>query len=296
MARRAGNERGAAVTSGYDAWNRRIKKSYGGATFYFIPALDGQQLAEYYSSGGWQADYVYLNGVPIARLGNSSQGGREYYLTDHLGTPHVLADSAKTVRWKSRSYPFGVIYNEVTSTSNYVRFPGQWKDSETRLTYNWHRYYNPRIGRYYQADPLGVHGDETNMYAYALNSPLRYIDPTGLSSWRPGIVIALNGLSDQFSSFWGSEVTPVIQPWLDGEYFGTNYGEFAVDYWASKYNQKSDKCEDDQFRPLYGTMGGFAALWTKDTWKETASTLGGGYLTRVIGPFPPRDLHRMSVE
>ncbi|MDZ4722653.1 MAG: RHS domain-containing protein [candidate division Zixibacteria bacterium] len=121
---------------GYDAWHRRIKKSYGGATFYYIPALDGQQLSEYYSSGGWQADYVYLNGVPIARLGNSSQGGREYYLTDQLGTPQALTDSAKTVWWKTKYYPFGGLYGETISISNFAHFPGQWRESDGELTYN----------------------------------------------------------------------------------------------------------------------------------------------------------------
>jgi len=184
---------GTTITMGYDAWHRRIKKSYGGAHIYFIPALDGQQ-----------ADYVYLNGTAIARLGNSSQGNREYYITDQLGTPHVLADSAKTVRWKSRSYPFGVIYNEVTSTTNYVRFPGQWKDSESRLTYNWHRYYNPRIGRYYQADPINLLGG-INLYAYVDNNPVMGFDLLGLKNFsceETEKIIAEAGIQSLWDAFF----------------------------------------------------------------------------------------------
>jgi len=79
--------------------------------------------------------------------------------------------------------------SEIVDT-NTMRFPGMYRDSAIlHIQHNWHRYYNPRIGRYYQADPLGVHGDETNLYAYALNNPLRYTDPSGLITeviiWQP---------------------------------------------------------------------------------------------------------------
>ncbi|MEQ1714285.1 MAG: RHS repeat-associated core domain-containing protein, partial [Hyphomicrobium sp.] len=49
---------------------------------------------------------------------------------------------------------------------------------------NWHRHYDPTIGRYMQPDPLGF-VDGPSVYAYARNSPLEWIDPTGLQTPDP---------------------------------------------------------------------------------------------------------------
>jgi RHS repeat-associated protein len=59
-----------------------------------------------------------------------------------------------------------------------LRYPGQYYDAETGLHYNWHRYYDPRIGRYITSDPIGLRGG-LNTYAYTNNNPLRYIDIFG---------------------------------------------------------------------------------------------------------------------
>jgi len=47
------------------------------------------------------------------------------------------------------------------------------------LYYNWHRYYKPTLGRYYQADPL-ILNKGLNLYTYVSNNPLNLSDPTGL--------------------------------------------------------------------------------------------------------------------
>ncbi|HEY3445059.1 MAG TPA: RHS repeat-associated core domain-containing protein [Myxococcales bacterium] len=71
-----------------------------------------------------------------------------------------------------------------------LRFPGHYEDAETGLFENWHRYYDPSIGRYLQPEPLmtspkgfaeaATSGAALLPYAYAANNPLRYTDPTGL--------------------------------------------------------------------------------------------------------------------
>jgi RHS repeat-associated protein len=62
------------------------------------------------------------------------------------------------------------------------RFTGQRLDN-TGLYYYGARYYDPTIGRFISADLIvKSYADPQNLnrYAYALNNPLKYVDPTGL--------------------------------------------------------------------------------------------------------------------
>jgi RHS repeat-associated protein len=52
---------------------------------------------------------------------------------------------------------------------------------EDGLSYNWHRTYDPALGRYSQADPLGF-VDGPNVFGYAQSSPAMKVDPRGLHS------------------------------------------------------------------------------------------------------------------
>jgi RHS repeat-associated protein len=59
------------------------------------------------------------------------------------------------------------------------RFPGQYFDEEAGLCYNRYRFYDPEIGLYISADPLGLQGG-LGAYEYARGTPFRVADPEGL--------------------------------------------------------------------------------------------------------------------
>ena len=61
--------------------------------------------------------------------------------------------------------------------------PRQYYDEETGLHYNRFRYYDPSIGRYISADPIGQDGG-ANLFAYSFIDPVNLVDPFGLIGSR----------------------------------------------------------------------------------------------------------------
>ena len=77
--------------------------------------------------------------------------------------------------------PLGVCRNSTGDLGTDKLFTGQRLDG-TGLYYYGGRYYDPTIGRFISADtivPDFTNPQAFNRYSYALNNPLRYIDPTG---------------------------------------------------------------------------------------------------------------------
>ena len=109
--------------------------------------------------------------------GPGSQSGMIH--NDHLATPQKMTDSSGTVVWAADYKPFGEATITVSTITNNLRFPGQYYDAETGLNYNYFRDYNPVIGRYVQADPIGLTGG-INLYRYVGNHPVKRVDPFGL--------------------------------------------------------------------------------------------------------------------
>jgi len=94
------------------------------------------------------------------------------------------------VVWQADYDPFGKATvnddpdgNGIHVTNN-IRFPGQYYDNETGLHYNYHRYYDPGIGRMASPDPVIGTPEQPqsyNLYPYVGNQPVNRIDPKGLN-------------------------------------------------------------------------------------------------------------------
>ena len=166
---------------GCDSQNRRVRKSVGAKTTYYLYDLESRLIAEIAGSGRVLREYVWLGQEPVALLEYELRPGLYYYINDHLGTPQRLITGEGTVVWQAAYLPFGRTQAQLGTVQNNLRFPGQYYDAETGLHYNWHRYYDPETGRYLSPDPIGLEGG-LNLYAYMENDPVNWVDPWGLFS------------------------------------------------------------------------------------------------------------------
>ncbi|MBL0042694.1 MAG: RHS repeat protein [Xanthomonadales bacterium] len=113
---------------------------------------------------------------PVAIQQTGDTPGWRYPETDHLGTPHGLISKAGTETTDLRANAFG--QTELNGESLPLRFAGQMEDDETENYYNFHRDYEPGLGRYRESDPIGLKGG-VNSYWYSNGAPVILIDQDG---------------------------------------------------------------------------------------------------------------------
>ena len=165
---------------GYDSQNRRVRKTVGAKTTYYLYDLENRLIAEISGDGTVLREYIWLENEPLALREYELRPGLYYYINDHLGAPQQLITADGTTVWQAAYLPFGEAQLRVGTVQNNLRFPGQYYDAETGLHYNWNRYYDPEIGRYISPDPIGLEGG-MNLYAYVGNDPVNWMDPWGLT-------------------------------------------------------------------------------------------------------------------
>ncbi len=104
-------------------------------------------------------EYIWLDDMPLAVVADVDTMTPKLWFVhaDHLDRPAVMTDGTKAVVWDAWYFPFGEARAITGTATNNMRFPGQYFLVESGLAYNWHRHYDPTLGRYLQADPLRVH-------------------------------------------------------------------------------------------------------------------------------------------
>src|SRR5688572_2965757 len=108
-----------------------------------------------------------------------------FYHTDAIGSVRVVTDASGQVLERYDDQPFGGPWLTPPTRPEARRFAGKERDVESGFDYFGARYYTSGTGRFTSVDPVleiekaQVEPQRWNRYAYALNSPLRVIDPDG---------------------------------------------------------------------------------------------------------------------
>jgi RHS repeat-associated protein len=215
----ANNEQGSEIARyAYDPFGRRIAKTVSqnpsgqgstGTTLYFYadegliaevdgsPTNNGGNITTTYgwmpnntwgTAPQWKRDHAGQSGATDVQGSANTNGITHYVHVDHLGTSQRLTNTQGETTWRAVSEAFGKTFVDTTlaptttgTTTNNLRFPGQYEDQETGTYYNYMRTYLPMVGRYGESDPVGLSAG-VNTYAYAAVNPLRFIDSDGLTS------------------------------------------------------------------------------------------------------------------
>lgn len=167
----------------YDAASLRVQKTTGGTSldYYYDPS--GNVTAVYNGSTFTRGE-VFLGAKHVATYVNSHT---YFHFKNWIGSESTRTDESGTKVQDCEWYAFGELKACTTNTNAFAYTPygyaGYERDEETGLDHMQFRYYNPRIGRFLGADLLTGENkspQSLNRFAYSLNSPASFTDPSGL--------------------------------------------------------------------------------------------------------------------
>ncbi|XCP87195.1 RHS repeat-associated core domain-containing protein [Roseburia hominis] len=139
---------------------------------------NAEVLMELKVDGTTKAAYTYGE----QRLGKDTAGGAFYYLYDGQGSVAGLTSSDGTMKNSYRYDPYGALTFGEPDGINYYGYNGESTNTNTGLQYLRARYYDPENGNFTSEDSWAGYLDlplSRNRYAYTMNNPVNYTDPSG---------------------------------------------------------------------------------------------------------------------
>ncbi len=151
-------------------------------------------------------------------------------ITDHLGTPTALYDHHGQERYTQELDIYGkarASYGD--KRTNLFRYPGQYEDLETGLSYNRFRYYDAGEGFYISQDPIGLAGGNPTLYGY-VGDVNGAVDVLGL---------ACSSASGQLPSLRGKSVSHVEDILRKNNFVRTNPNNVRNQTWRHADGSKA---------------------------------------------------------
>ncbi len=134
--------------------------------------------------------YVY---DPWGLVAKMTGGSTYFYHFDGLGSTGAITNPSGNIVNKYAYDEYGNVLNQVEAVSNPFKYVGRYgvMADDTGLLYMRARYYDPDTGRFLSKDPIRFRGGDVNLYRYALNNPVNWVDPLGLfNPTKAGAAIA----------------------------------------------------------------------------------------------------------
>lgn len=196
---------------------RSRKSSFQSETLYFNSMWTWRMDAGSRSGGGRNAKHIYVGKERVVTKLNSAGSpsiseemeSQYWWHSDHLGSAQLVTDHRGGMYQRLEYTPYGETWIEHTENTGLqylpYKFTGKELDEETGLYYYGARYLDPKTSRWLSTDPaLGEYlpkapvDDEarkynenlpgmggiynhinSNLYHYAGNNPVKYVDPDG---------------------------------------------------------------------------------------------------------------------
>jgi RHS repeat-associated protein len=170
-----------SFTYGADG-ERVMRTTPAGRTVY----IAGHEVTANLNGTNVRATRSYRFGGQL--IATRSPTGLDYIISDQQGTVEATYASGGNLE-TSRSYlPYGKRRSggEFDTDQGWL---GEIEDDHASLSYMNARYYDANIGMFISPDPIidTAHPKSLNAYAYALNNPITYSDPTGLCAAIDGL-------------------------------------------------------------------------------------------------------------
>jgi RHS repeat-associated protein len=181
------NLAGTSVFYGYDFMGRLASKMVGGTLTRYI--WDGDRICMQIDGDGHLVRrFVY--GAGDGDLVLVQAGGSNYWTQqDALNSIVAVTDDSGGIVGQCTYDVYGNVLGGDLGGVPYG-FAGLMWDSDASLYLARWRWYDPRLGRFVQPDPANLMGG-MNLYAYADNNPVFFVDPSGLAigGWAGGSIV-----------------------------------------------------------------------------------------------------------
>lgn len=227
----------------------------------------GSPMNEYYQAGGeviaqkMFGDKGRISPSKEATL--NTNGGLMYYEYDGLGSVTALTDRHGDKIEDYRYDAFGNLQTGVTSPYNFKGYTGHLYDDKSSLVFMNARWYNPSVGRFMSKDTYRGEATSTqslNQYAYVMNNPYKYVDPSGNIP-----VHSLSYYRSMSESALGSELL------LMGEYWWEDYEIFKeTGSWTLQQEQAHENANN-----IREALKGYEYIYKRTTTSTSPWELDG---------------------